>query len=315
MTDARVGDTRPINPRFVSSFRSIRPRPRVLLLTPPSDGQSTLRRLISANYEVAICEDIESLTGSILEHPETIAIVTDLWDGRGQPAAPAVNRIRTAFPHIPIVVCCRLVPGASAQILAMARAGINALALRGFDDVGSALTSLIASARVDCDANRILSALQPFLRSSEASIVRYCVAHADRKMSVGDVAKAVCLSRRTLSHRLATGRLHSAHSLIVWCRLLIAARLLQDRGRTVESIALSLQFGSAAAFRNMLRRRAGISPAQLRGMGGQPFLLRAYTRLLASRRVSTKPTGLESCSRRSDRRKLTLRAGVRVSAK
>lgn len=259
-------------------------RSRVLLLASISDAQSTLRRLLSADFDVTILRSRDELLCALLEDPEITAIVTDLWDSEGQPVADTIKRTRSEFPSIPVVACCRLVPGAAAEILVMARAGINALALRGFEDVGVALTSLVANARADCDANRIISAMKPFLRSNEEAVVEYCVSHARRRISVGDVASALSLSRRTLSYRLASGCLHSAHSLIVWCRLLIAARLLQDNARTVESIALSLRFGSAAAFRSMLRRQAGITPADLRDQGGQPFLLSAYTRLLDSRR-------------------------------
>jgi AraC-like DNA-binding protein len=238
---------------------------------------------MGAKYEVSIFESRDALIDTIRERPEIAAILTDLWDAHGLPVAPALKAARRAFPTIPIIVCCRLTPDAATEILAVARAGINALALRGFDDVNAKLASLLAHARNDCDALYVLSAIRPFLRENEIPIAEYCVAHARHRMSVSEVAAALSLSRRTLSYRLATGCLLSAHSLIVWCRLLVAARLLQDSARTVESVALSLQFGSAAALRNMLRRQAGLSPAKLRVHGGQAFLLKAFTGLLASR--------------------------------
>jgi AraC-like DNA-binding protein len=276
------------------------------------DGQLVLRRLLGARYDVTVRESRDELVQAIRDGPPVAAIVTDLWDSHGHPAAPAVKMARRIFPSVPIIVCCRLVPGAASEILALARAGINALALRGFDDVGAALSSLIANAATDCDASGILSAIRPFLRAHEVPIVEYCVLHARSKLTVTDVARALSLSRRTLSHRLETGRLHSAHSLIVWCRLLIAARLLQDSGRTVESIALSLQFGSAAAFRNMLRRRVGLSPVQLREQGGQPYLLKAFTRVLASRDAAARMRVRPGRARRRPSRMPRAKTGVRA---
>lgn len=55
--------------------------------------------------------------------------------------------------------------------------------------------------------------------------------------------------------------------MLGWCRLLAAAVLLEDRGRPVDHIALELDFPSGAAFRNMLKRYTGLSPAELRARG------------------------------------------------
>jgi AraC-like DNA-binding protein len=276
-------------------------RPHVLVLAAIGEEHSCLHRRMGAKYELSIYESGDELIDAVRARPEVAAILADLWDAHGQPVAPALKAMHRAFPTIPIIVCCRLAPGAAPEILAVARAGINALALRGFDDVNAKLASLLSHARNDCDATCVLAAIRPYLRENEVPIVEYCVAHARHKISVGEVAEALSLSRRTLSYRLASGCLLSAHSLIVWSRLLIAARLLQDTGRTIESVALSLQFGSAAAFRNMLRRQAGLSPAKLRVHGGQAFLLNAFTGLLASRE-----RGLQTC-RRPGREPRTMR--------
>jgi AraC-like DNA-binding protein len=58
----------------------------------------------------------------------------------------------------------------------------------------------------------------------------------------------------------------------VWCRLLLAADLLAGGGRTVDQVALSFDFPSANAFRNMLRRHAGLGPADVRGVGSAGLL-------------------------------------------
>jgi AraC-like DNA-binding protein len=241
---------------------------------------------LRTDYDLSICQSGDEIIASVMAAPDVAAILTDLWDAQGLPVAATLKAIRNAFPAIPVVVCCRLAPESASELLEVARAGINALACRGFDDINARLAAILSKARNDCDATRVLVAIRPYLRENEVPIVEYCIRHAQQRISVSEVASALSLSRRTISYRLATGRLLSAHSLIVWCRLLAAARLLQDSGRTVESVALSLQFGSAAAFRNMLRRQAGLTPADLRARGGQDFLLRAFTLVLAAREHS-----------------------------
>jgi AraC-like DNA-binding protein len=258
-------------------------RPHVLVLATLGDQQSCMLRRLKTDYDLIIAQCGAEIIASVMAAPDVAAVLTDLWDAQGHAVAPILKAIRNAFPAIPVIVCCRLAPESASELLEVARAGINALACRGFDDINAKLASILLKARNDCDAMRVLAALRPYLRENEVPVVEYCITHARQRISVSEVAAALSLSRRTLSYRLATGRLLSAHSLIVWCRLLTAARLLQDSGRTVESVALSLQFGSAAAFRNMLRRQAGLTPVDLRASGGQDFLLRAFTRLLAAR--------------------------------
>lgn len=287
MLDAKSRQ-RELTPTMRSSPSTEFPRPHLLLLAPLREAHTSLYRLLNAKYDLSILESCDELVSAIMEGSPVAAIVTDIWDSRGQPVAAVVKTTRRAFPSIPIIVCCRLVPGAAAEILELARAGINALVLRGFDDVGATISSLITNATADCGTGFILSAIRPYLRECELPIVEYCVTHGARKFSVLELARALSLSRRTLTYRLSAGCLHSVHSLIVWCRLLVAARLLQDRGRTVESIALSLHFGSAAALRNMLRRQAGLSPVELRVLGGQQFLLTAYIHRLEERSLGRR---------------------------
>jgi len=70
--------------------------------------------------------------------------------------------------------------------------------------------------------------------------------------------------------------------LITWCRLIIAAHLLEMRGDSVERVALALDYPSATALRNTLRRYCGCRPADLRS-GGMESLVAAFTAVLTRR--------------------------------
>ena len=53
-------------------------------------------------------------------------------------------------------------------------------------------------------------------------------------------------------------------TVIGWCLLLLSAALLATPGVSADRVALQLNFSSASALRNLLRRRTGLRPTELR---------------------------------------------------
>ena len=62
----------------------------------------------------------------------------------------------------------------------------------------------------------------------------------------------------------------------------MAARLLEDPGRTIEQVALKLDFASGTALRNMFKRYTGLRTTEVRENGGVRCLLHAFKRELAA---------------------------------
>jgi len=90
--------------------------------------------------------------------------------------------------------------------------------------------------------------------------------------------------RKTLAARLARAGMPTPLALIGWCRLLAAARAMEEGGRTLEQVALRLEFPGAAALRNMLARYTGLSPREVRRRGGVQSVIAAFRRTLTARR-------------------------------
>jgi transcriptional regulator GlxA family with amidase domain len=57
--------------------------------------------------------------------------------------------------------------------------------------------------------------------------------------------------------------------------------MLEDPARSVEQIALLLDFSSAASLRNMLKRYTGLSPREVRENGGLRCVLHAFRQTLS----------------------------------
>lgn len=229
---------------------------------------------------VRVCEQQDELMALVSEGIASV-VVLDLRDRTGASTLPLVRTIRDGFPSVPVVAYCNLTPDTSKDILALARAGVNDLILRGVDDVGVALRSAIASAQDHCSAEHVLEAIEPIVPATVVPFIGYCLEHARRALSVAEVATALGVHRKTLVDRLTAASLPSPSAIIAWCRLILAARLLEDPARSVEQVALLLDFPSGASLRNMLKRYTGLRPAEIRENGGMRCVIHVFRQALA----------------------------------
>jgi AraC-like DNA-binding protein len=211
-------------------------------------------------------------------------VVLQPRDAAGVSVAPLVERLRATHPSISLIAYAALTPGDSRDILELARAGVHELVIRGFDDAGVRLRVALAHAQELAAASEVLRELERDVPRALQPFVRYCLERAAEAPSVGVVARAMGVHRKTLVNRARAAGLPSPLRLIGWCRLLLAARLLEDPGRRVEQVALWLEFPSATSLRNMLKRYVGLRPSELRERGGWRAVLEAMRRAIRARR-------------------------------
>lgn len=123
------------------------------------------------------------------------------------------------------------------------------------------------------DSAIVLNALAPRLTDKAYSLVAHGLGLAMRRATVEEFAFAAGVSPKTLQRRVARNRLGSPSELLAWCRILLAAQLLDDYAATTASVAHELRFPSAAAFRRTLRSLTGLRPTELRTLGGLQYLV------------------------------------------
>ena len=232
--------------------------------------------------EIDFFERVSDLLAALARH-RMAAVIVQPCDRDGTRTEEAVRAIRAGYPSVAVIAY--LPPGGacSADILALARAGIHGLVLRGVDDVGVALRAALASAARRSIAERVLREVAPFVAPGAVPVLRYCLEHAANAPTVVEVARALGVHRKTLVNRMCGAALPAPRALLAWCRLLLAADVLEDHARPVEQVALALDFPSGTAFRNMLRRYTGLGPRDVRENGGLVCVLHAFRRALASK--------------------------------
>lgn len=209
-------------------------------------------------------------------------VVADHRDYDGSCTLPGIRRIREEFPSVPVVMYVPLSNQLSSLLLEYARIGVSQLVFQGVDDLRTPLRAAVHAALDHASALSLMEELEPLVPAPLLPFFRYCLEHARRDISVEDVASAMGVHRKTLVDRLRAAGLPSPRAIIGWSRLVIAARLLDDPGRTVEQVALKLDFPSGTSLRNMVKRYTGLRTSEVRQNGGVHCVLHAFKRELAA---------------------------------
>ncbi|MEP7380155.1 MAG: helix-turn-helix domain-containing protein [Gemmatimonadota bacterium] len=225
--------------------------------------------------------DRQSELMTLVENNLAGVVILDTRDREGVSTLKTVRRIREEFPSVPVVLYFAISPDTSREVLQFARAGVNDIVLRDVDDVRYSLRAALSAAADHCSARTIIGELDGLIPVPVMPMLRYCLENGRRALTVEDVADALNVHRKTLVARLKGAHLPTPSALISWCRLLVAARLLEDPGRSVEQVALLLDFPSGTSMRNMMKRYTGLRPGEIRENGGVRCVLHAFKRYLA----------------------------------
>lgn len=244
-------------------------------------SRARLQEALRGQASVRFCErQTELLT--LLENNLAGVVVLDMRDREGNSTLATVRHFREAFPSVPVVLYCAISPETSRDVLEFARAGVNDLVLRGVDDLKYTLRTALSSAADHCSAHTILKELEGDVPSSILPLLRFCLENGRRALTVEDVAEALGVHRKTLVDRLNAAGMPAPSAIISWCRLLVSARLLEDPGRSIEQVALLLDFPSGTSMRNMVKRYTGLRPGEVRENGGVHCVLHAFRRELTA---------------------------------
>ncbi len=160
----------------------------------------------------------------------------------------------------------------------LGKTGIDLLWIRDLDDHPAGLLRALEQAltkRLATETALHLTAAAPHLMAAGRWIaepaLKSLLLRAGKIKTARDLAYSLGMSLTRLRSALRGAGLPNPRRFLAWCRLLTAASLLQDENRTVESVALWLDYSSGPAFRNACRKLAHLRPTEIRKGGGLAF--------------------------------------------
>lgn len=243
------------------------------------------------SLEVRFVTRIAELTDAVAQARLPIAaIIVEVRDAEGLSVHEVVEDLHAGGTGTPLVAYCR--PGAehSADIRSLVLAGAHQLLFHGLDDAGIALRHILEAAQQASVGERAADQLMRVVPARLSAFVSH-VTRYPATQRVTQVAHALGYNRKTLVNHCAEVGFVRPHELLAWCRLAVAAELMVCSFRTIESIAIQLEFSSDTGLRNMMKRYTGLKASEVRERGGARCVVAALQRKMPSSASSRSKAG------------------------
>lgn len=182
-------------------------------------------------------------------------------------AEAALRRIHASFAAHPLVAYYDPRGLTPRHLLALAQSGVADLVQLDVDDSRHVFGRIIESATRVSHAKTLTELLIADIPHPLRSVFTFALEHAGRRMDVPELAAALGISKRTLAYRLERYGLPTPRVFLTWCQLLVAALLLDERGRTLDSVAGQLNFSGGHALGGVFFRYLGCGVMTLREHG------------------------------------------------
>lgn len=219
-----------------------------------------------------------------------LGVVVDVWDAQGKAPGTAIAAVRRVHPELPVLLWAEREDLVREDLRPLIGAGVTSIQARHSGLVEQVAIQALVPRRTLSFHQQIDEVLQTKVPEPARHLVSFCLHPSNGMMSVSDVASALGLPGRTLSHRLRVLGLPAANELLLWSRVLQAAWELENqRGKSLERVAFDLGFSSAAGLRAAMTRLAFVPPSRLRSSGDFEWVLRCFTRALRPNQARPRP--------------------------
>lgn len=196
-------------------------------------------------------------------------------------ALPELDRLVQGFPAVPTVAVVSG-PGQSEALLRLGARGIREVVDVNAPDGWRRLRALLdapgtpAIARLQGPIIAALGDVPPDTRLFFEALVRCAPNH----VTVRQVARTLRVPASTLLSRFQRAGLPSPKSYLAAIRLLHAALLLQDDGRSVADVAYRLEYSSPQSFGRHVRAMLGVTATEFRRRLPFPVALDRFIALM-----------------------------------
>jgi AraC-like DNA-binding protein len=163
------------------------------------------------------------------------------------------------------------------SLFRLGRAGIRSLVLLPVDTLSAeGLAAAVWRALGSSTGAMVVRAVSPHVPSREVRAIRLALEGVQRGWSTEELSSLWGLTRAHASVRLRSCGLPSVGHMRTWARLLHAGAWLTDPGRSAQSVSRQLEYSSGAAFRRALKSYCGLTPTEVKELGGLVPILQRF---------------------------------------
>lgn len=195
----------------------------------------------------------------------------------------------------------------------MQLAGVCGILNLRFTHSGNLLSRLADTAFAHPLKRRIEMALSRFLGGDARILIRAAAEVAACGGSAEDLAKIFSVHPTTITNWCEALRLPPPRRLQLWLRLLLAAQLMEDAGRSIPTAACAAGYATDRSFRRAIHNLLGATPRELRKQGAFDTLLKEFNKDLRRYRLdrirATNSTARVLVPLNSGEKQITSRTG------
>jgi AraC-like DNA-binding protein len=232
-------------------------------------GDPVLRerlRSLNRRFDVLPVADWSTLLSRVSGGAAGSVVVLDPYFGTagGGELAPPLRALRREFPSCTVLAAVHLDPGLARDLRTMGEWGVAEIISLELDSTPYKIERRIDQARERSAVHTVLALLPEGVPPRSRTVIEAALGVVAADGGPAELARTLFVSIRTLQRRCARLGLPAPRTLLASLRLLLAARFLDDPGRTVLSAALAAGYSSDTSLHRALRRADLPSPSYLR---------------------------------------------------
>jgi AraC-like DNA-binding protein len=261
----------------------------LLVLHSDEAFRERVRRVAGREYTFQSVPDWPSLAEAVRDSPPSALVVVNPYQDANGSGAPAqsLKSLLVEFPSTAVFAAMDVEPSRREDLRTLGKWGVVQVISISHDDTPQAMVQRFRSAQ----GRPLKALLEQVLPPDTPGRARAIVDAAAEVVAVGghgrDLARQLRLSRRTLLRWCERAELPPPRKLLAWMRILLAAELLDDPGRTVLSVARACGYSSDSGLRRVTQKFVGASPSDLRRRGAFARSARIFVEVLARHRQAS----------------------------
>jgi AraC-like DNA-binding protein len=242
----------------------------LFLLTESEELEANLRQIIERPFALYRVPDWPALEMALSVAPQTAVCFVDATSGKGtdQSLADGLKAIARDFPLLAVVACLSVDCQTDYEHLTMLQGwGIADILDLERERSAAAVGRRLAEVRGVWSERIFDRALPRSLSARARTLLRAVAEVAALGGHVPELARVLGIDERTVPRWCASAGVPHARRLFSWIRLLLAADLLDDPRRSIESVARASGYSSAASLKSTTKQFTALSPSELRERG------------------------------------------------
>lgn len=250
--------------------------------------EARLRDAVRRDFSLRVVTSWAALRVELRQTSPAALVVVDPYFGSGSRAmlAPELQSLLAEFPSMVILAALELRLNGFAELRTLGEWGIAEVISLAEDNV-LAIARVLRSLRGRQVQSVVARALPAYVPARARSILEI----AGEIASVGghgtDLARTLHVSMRTLARWCSSSGLPPPRQLLAWMRILLAAELMEDAGRSLESVAVACGYAADSGLRRSLRDFLDTNPKTLRRVGAFATASAAFRDALDETRSAT----------------------------